>query len=134
MQARSCEICGERPARYVCRECSRKICETCFEPNTWFCSDCYNRLEDTAPTPKYVQSGSIFKLLLAGFSLILVGVVFVVVATILLGGTVSFGGIIFVGPIPIIFGAGPDYFLVIILALFLTVLSVVVFILLHKKV
>ena len=134
MQVRSCEICGKRAARYVCQECSRNVCEACFEPNTWSCSDCYSRLKSAAPTPGYVQSGVLFKLFLSGFFLVLVGMIFVMVAAILFGGTTSFGGIIFVGPIPIIFGAGPDYFLAVILALFLTVLGVVVFVLLRKKI
>jgi len=82
---------------------------------------------------EYVQSGTLFKLFLAGFFLVLVGMIFVMVAAVLFGRTASFGGIIFVGPIPLIFGVGPDYFWAIILVLFLTVLGVVVFVLLRKK-
>jgi len=59
--------------------------------------------------------------------------VFVVAATILFGATTSFGAIAFVGPIPIILGAGPHSIWVITLALALTVLGVVLFVLLRKR-
>jgi len=134
MHVKSCKICGKRAARYVCQECSRTVCEICLKPNTWFRSDCYSRLKGAAPTLEYTRSATLFKLFLVGFFLILVGVIFVMIAAVLFGDTASFGGIILVGPIPIIFGAGPNYFWAIILALFLTILGIVIFILMRKKV
>ena len=81
-----------------------------------------------------MQSETLYRLFLAGFFLILTGMVLVIATTFLFGGTSSFGGIINARAIPIVFGAGPDYFWALILALFITVLSVVLFILLRKKV
>ena len=68
------------------------------------------------------------KLFLLGFLLVFVGVV-VIMASALLGGdgTVSGGAVIFVGPIPIILGAGPDAFLAIIIAAVLTLIGFVAF-------
>ncbi len=74
------------------------------------------------------------KLLLVGFFLIFVGVV-VLLASALLGGdaSVSGGAIIFVGPIPIILGSGPDAFLAIMLAAVLTIIGFVVFFWLRRQ-
>ena len=68
------------------------------------------------------------RLFLLGLALVFVGFV-VIVASALFGddGTVSVGGVIYVGPIPIIAGAGPDALLAIILAAALTVIGFVVF-------
>ena len=68
------------------------------------------------------------KLLLFGFLLMFVGVL-VIFASALLSGdaNVSGGVIIFVGPIPIIVGAGADAFLAIVLAAVLTIIGLVVF-------
>jgi uncharacterized membrane protein len=50
-----------------------------------------------------------FLLLLVGFMLIVVGVAVVLVSTVFNGsGSVSGGTIIFIGPFPIVIGAGPD--------------------------
>ena len=68
------------------------------------------------------------KLFLLGFFLIFAGVV-VLVASALLGGdaSVSGGAIIFVGPIPIVLGAGSYSFFAVVLAAVLTVIGFVVF-------
>jgi uncharacterized membrane protein len=68
------------------------------------------------------------KLLLFGFLLMFVGVL-VILASALLSGdaNVSGGVIVFVGPIPIIVGAGADAFLAIVLAAALTIIGLVVF-------
>lgn len=74
------------------------------------------------------------KLLLVGFLLVFTGLA-VILASALLGGdeTVSGGAIIFIGPIPIILGAGPDAFLAIIVAAVLTVIGFVVFFWMRKQ-
>ncbi len=76
-------------ATHVYQECNRKICEICFDQNTRFCLDCSVKSKSAGPTSEYAQSESIFKLLLVGFFLILLGVVFVAISIILPDTTVS---------------------------------------------
>ena len=75
------------------------------------------------------------KLLFFCFLLMFVGVL-VILASALLSGdaNVSGGAIIFVGPIPIILGAGTDAFLAIILAAVLTIIGFVMFFWMRKQV
>ncbi len=73
------------------------------------------------------------KFFLAGFSLIFVGVVIVMIATLIYGLPDSAGLIVFIGPIPIILGAGEYSFLAIVLAVVLTIISIAFFILLRKR-
>jgi uncharacterized membrane protein len=75
------------------------------------------------------------KLFLFGFLLMFVGVVVIVAAALLSGDAdVSGGAIIFVGPIPIILGAGTDAFLAIVLAAVLTVIGFIVFFWMRRQV
>lgn len=75
------------------------------------------------------------KLFLFGFLLMFAGAV-VLVASALLGGdgTVSGGVVIFVGPIPIILGAGSYASLAVVSAAVLTIIGFVMFFWLRKKV
>jgi len=67
-------------------------------------------------------------LFLIGLFLMFAGVIVLVVSALLGGnGTVSGGAIIFVGPIPIVLGAGPHAFLVVVVAAVLTVIGFAVF-------
>jgi len=76
-----------------------------------------------------------FRLLVLGFVLIFVGVIVIVVATLLSGnGLSSFGGVIFIGPFPIVFGVGPDAAWLIAISLVLAVLSLVVFWVMTRRV
>jgi uncharacterized protein (TIGR00304 family) len=50
-----------------------------------------------------------------------------------LGSSGSVGGIILIGPIPIIFGAGPNSTWLIIISLILVVLSFALFVLLSRR-
>ena len=137
MVTRSCEVCRNRPARYVCQECGRSVCERCFEPHAWLCADCMKQLEmqsqTLAPKGGFGSPPSLMKVFLLGFILILIGVVTVMIATLLYGSPDSVGLIVFIGPIPIILGAGEYSFLTIVLALILTVMSIVFFIVLRKQ-
>ena len=73
-----------------------------------------------------------FKLLLAGFVLILSGVTLIVASSLLEGGSVSTGVIIFIGPIPIIIGTGVHSVLAIFLAAVFTILCLIVFFLMRR--
>ena len=72
-------------------------------------------------------------LFLVGFALMFVGVSILFVAATLQGNVdISGGGVIFVGPIPVIFGAGSHAYLVIFLAAVLTIIGFIVFFLMRK--
>ena len=132
MRVRTCEICGKRVARYVCQECGREVCQFCLERNTWVCLDCYRSLKQKTPILEVFPWATPFKLFLLSFLLILMGMIFIIIASVL-PGTFSVGAIIFLGPIPIIVGAGPHLVWVIILAFALTILGIVMFITLRKR-
>ena len=53
-------------------------------------------------------SGKLVWILLSGFAVIFIGVILVAFASMLGGNSSSVGGIIFIGPFPIVFGAGPS--------------------------
>ncbi|NIU84017.1 MAG: DUF131 domain-containing protein [Candidatus Thorarchaeota archaeon] len=55
------------------------------------------------------------------------------VAAVLFEAPFSFGGVIFVGPIPIVLGAGPHSFWAILLAVGLTILGFILFLVLRKR-
>ena len=80
-------------------------------------------------------SSRLFLLLISGFVLVFVGIAVIVVASALYsGGSVSGGVVIFIGPFPIVVGAGPDVSLIILVSVILAVLSVVVFLVMNRRV
>ena len=133
MHVRQCEICGKRASRYVCQECGRQVCERCLEPHMWICSECYNRLRPKAPVMKPLSWSMPLKLFFLGFLLIFIGIVFIMITSIFFEVPISIGTVIFVGPIPIVLGAGPYSIWAIILAVALTALGIGLFILLRKQ-
>jgi len=79
-------------------------------------------------------SSRIFLLLLAGFVLVVVGMMVVFVATVLSGnGSINGGAIIFIGPFPIVIGVGPDAAWLILFSIILAVLSILVFFVMRRK-
>jgi len=79
-------------------------------------------------------SHRLFALIVLGFLAILAGIIVVMIATILSSsGSASFGGIIFIGPIPIVFGAGPSAQWLILFAIILAGLSIVMFLMMRKR-
>jgi uncharacterized membrane protein len=73
--------------------------------------------------------------LAAGFILVFVGVAVIFVAAVLSGGgSVSGGVVIFIGPFPIVIGAGPDVTWIVLFSIIMAVLSVVVFLVMRRKV
>jgi len=74
-------------------------------------------------------------LFLLGFLTILIGMILIVAATILLGGqsgSWGVGGVIFIGPFPIVFGAGPEVHWLVFIAIILAILSIVMLILMQR--
>jgi uncharacterized membrane protein len=78
-------------------------------------------------------SGRLLGFLLLGIALVFVGFAVIVVVSVVLGGSGSVGGIILVGPIPIIFGAGPDASWLIVISIILTAVSIILFLILNKR-
>jgi uncharacterized membrane protein len=83
--------------------------------------------EDEPKTPR-----NLLTLFILGFSAMIIGLILVAVAAVLSGST-GFGGVIFIGPVPIVFGAGPGAQWLILFAILLTVLSVIMFLTLRTK-
>lgn len=77
-------------------------------------------------------SSRLFTFLVLGIALVFIGVAVIVVASIALGGG-SVGGVIFIGPIPIVFGAGPDAFLLIGISIVISIISIVLFLILNRR-
>ena len=78
-------------------------------------------------------SGRLFSFLLLGIALVFVGVAVLVVSAVVLGGSGSVGGVIFIGPIPIVFGAGPESTWLILISLIVATLSIAVFVLSRRR-
>jgi uncharacterized membrane protein len=79
-------------------------------------------------------SNRFFLFLILGFALVIIGIGVIVVAAIFFGGgSASVGAVIFIGPFPIVIGAGPDVTLIILLSVVLAVLSVVMFLIMNKR-
>jgi len=70
-----------------------------------------------------------------GFFIIFVGIIILIVAAVLYGeGAVNFGALIFIGPFPIIVGAGPEATLMVLFAIILAVLSIVIFLIFRREI
>jgi len=123
MGTKLCEICGKSPARYICQQCGRDVCERCLEPHTWLCAECYRNVEKEVPELEEkgvsVSFPFFMKIFLLGFFLIFIGVAVLIATSLIYGMSDSLGIIVFIGPIPIILGAGRYSLLAIILAIIL---------------
>jgi uncharacterized membrane protein len=68
------------------------------------------------------------------FVLVFVGIIVILIAAVLYGGgSASAGAVIFIGPFPIVIGAGPDVTLIVLFSIILAVLSVVVFLVMNRR-
>lgn len=78
-------------------------------------------------------SGRLLGFLFLGVALVFVGIAVIVVASVFLGGSGSVGGVILIGPIPIVFGAGPDAGWLIGVSIILTAVSIVLFLIMNRR-
>jgi len=85
-------------------------------------------VEENAALPRWI-----FTLFIAGFVLVLVGVAVVVAASLLNGGSASGAVVIFIGPFPIVFGAGPGATWLVLIGIILTALSIILFVVMRRK-
>jgi uncharacterized membrane protein len=74
-----------------------------------------------------------FILLIIGFALFFIGAMVLMVATLLSDDSASFGAVIFIGPFPIVIGAGPEATWMILFAVVLAVLTVLMFFILRRE-
>ena len=80
-------------------------------------------------------SNRFFLLLILGFVLVFVGIIVVLVAAVLYGsGSANFGAVIFIGPFPIVIGAGADVTWVILFGIIMAVLSIVVLLVMNRRI
>lgn len=93
-----------------------------------------NKKNATQTSRKSSGSQKVFILFLAGLFTALAGLLILITATALYGGcSANFGGVIFIGPIPIVVGIGSDPIWTVLLAVILTVLSAILFLVPHRK-
>jgi uncharacterized membrane protein len=79
-------------------------------------------------------SSSFFALMILGFVVVIVGIILVMTASLLGGGSASVGGVIFIGPFPIVFGAGPDAVWLIAISMVVSVVMIVIWLLLRRRI
>jgi uncharacterized membrane protein len=72
-------------------------------------------------------------LFIAGFLMIFAGITVLIVTAAFSGGQTNFGAVVFIGPIPIIIGAGPEATLVVLFAIILAILSIIIFLTFRRK-
>ena len=77
-------------------------------------------------------SGRLLGFLFLGVALVFVGIIVIVLASVVLSGSGSVGGVILIGPIPLVFGAGPDASWLIGISIILTAVSVVLFLIMSR--
>jgi len=78
-------------------------------------------------------SSRFLEFLILGGALICVGVLVLLVTSVFLDGSGSFGVVIFIGPFPIIFGKGPDSFWLILIGIIIAALSLMLFLIMKKR-
>jgi len=91
--------------------------------------------EQMTETAKQTDENSTRKLLvvfIVGFATVLIGLIVMVVAA-AESGSVSSGGIIFIGPIPIVFGSGPGSQWLVLFVIILAVLTITMFLILSRR-
>ena len=73
--------------------------------------------------------------LILGFVLVFVGIIVILIATVLYGGgSVNLGAVIFIGPFPIVIGAGPDVTWIILFGIIMAVLSIVLLLVMNRRI
>lgn len=129
-----CENCGKKTAVYVCSGCGGRVCSSCINLDTWKCKRCeMGALRERPELYRALKWITPEVLFLLSFIVISVGAVFIALATLLSDKTGSFGAIFLIGPIPIIFGSGPQMLPILILALMVMMCTVILFLYLYRK-
>jgi uncharacterized membrane protein len=93
-----------------------------------------NAVESENNEEEITVSNRFFKLLILGSVFLTIGVIIVLATAVFNSGSTSFGGVIFIGPFPIVFGAGPDAVWLIIIGIVLAVVSMIVFVVMRRRI
>lgn len=129
-----CEICGTLEPRYVCRQCGRRVCGQDFRPEFWLCTSCAPISGIEAPIRAGGYSIGLSWISLASFAMVVIGMILMALASFTQGrGDTSLGGVILIGPIPIVLGGGPESTWLVLLGAVITVVALFSFLLLRKK-
>ncbi|MGQ9551675.1 MAG: TIGR00304 family membrane protein [Candidatus Bathycorpusculaceae bacterium] len=92
--------------------------------------------EEPEETPNY-EAGkfrNFLALFILGFFILFVGVIILMAAAIIYGGgSANFGAVIFIGPFPIVIGAGPQATWMVLFGIILAVLSVLMFVIMRRR-
>ncbi len=78
-------------------------------------------------------SSRLLMVLFIGFAVIIIGIILVAIASFLAGGSSSIGGVIFIGPFPIVFGAGPNAAWLITVGIIIAIVMLVLLFLFRRK-
>ena len=78
-------------------------------------------------------SSRLFGFLILGVALVLIGIVVLVILSVVFSSSTSVGVVIFIGPFPIVFGAGPNATWLIIIGIILAVLSIFLFLVMYRR-
>ena len=78
-------------------------------------------------------SGRLIVFLLLGIIFVFVGIAVLVISSLVLGGSGSIGGVILIGPIPIVFGTVSYSSWLIAISIVITVVSTVIFLVIHRQ-
>jgi uncharacterized membrane protein len=89
-------------------------------------------LKDEEADEGIAISGRLLGFLVLGIALVFIGVAVLVLASVFLGGG-SVGGVVLIGPIPIVFGAGPEAGWLIAASIIITIISIILFLVLNKR-
>lgn len=117
-----CELCSERPAKYVCQECGRRICQYCFDMYYELCKDCLKPVlkeMKQGRVEEFPDIGWMLKFMLIGFIIMFIGIFLVVIASLAAVSEISGTFFFFIGPFPIVFGYGPYAPHLVVLSIFL---------------
>ena len=78
-------------------------------------------------------SGRVLGFVVLGMVLIFIGIIIIVVASFIFGESNNVGGVILIGPIPIVFSAGSESWVLVAIGILITIFSVVLFWLSNKR-
>jgi len=134
---RVCEICGKRAAKYVCQRCGAVVCEVDFDPFSGLCVNCVRELRPSYEKSVELSFPSIpFIVLALGIVLIFLGFALVTASALFYPSTtpsITGGGIILIGPLPIVFGFGELSWWLILVLMILTIVIIALYVFLVRR-
>lgn len=102
MPSKLCEICGLRPAVYVCRECGRSVCPMC--QSGLLCKDCQSHSIDSPPSRGTRRTSPLLPAL--GFMIVFAGIVLIILGSLTSNSSSGSSSACSFWPIPPIIACG----------------------------